>query len=128
MSPQRSRLLLKWLRYVSSPEGSPWTRQGTIRLSSYLYHQHSEVLLNGVLAFEANDGTRQCTEPLVMTLSAPHVQSPFIIRCCPRQKRLRGLVHVPTREHAFPKPCMLSMTKTCHPYIRGNRQKDDQFK
>src|SRR5215510_7605065 len=120
MSPQRSRLLLKWLRYVSSPEGIPWTRQGTIRLSSYLYHQHSEVLLDGVLPFEAENGTRERSKPLIMEPSTPDVQPSFIIRCCPRQKRLGGLVHVPPRKDALPKSCMHSTTQTFHPYVLGN--------
>jgi len=31
------------------------------------------MLLDGVLAFKAEDGTRECTKPLVMELSAPDV-------------------------------------------------------
>ena len=85
------------------------------------------MLLNGVLAFEAEDGARQGIEPLVMTLLAPHVQAPLIIRRCPRQKRLGLLVHVPTREDASAKSCMLSTMETCHSYALGNRQKDDQL-
>jgi hypothetical protein len=42
-------------------------------LLPYLHHQHSEVLFDSVLPFKAEDGTRQCPEPLVMTLSAPDV-------------------------------------------------------
>jgi hypothetical protein len=37
-------------------------------------------------------------------------------------KRLGGLVHVPTRENAFPKPCLLSMMETCHTHIMGYPQ------
>ena len=38
------------------------------------------------------------------------------------------LVHVPTKADAFPKPLVFSLTETCHPYIMGNPQKDDQLK
>ena len=85
------------------PQGHRWSRQGIARLSLYLHHQHSKLFLDGVCPFEAEDGTRQRTEPLVMTSSTPDVQSSLIIRRCPRQKRLGCLVHVPTREDAFPK-------------------------
>src|SRR5215510_511036 len=101
---------------------------GTIPLSLYLHHQHSQLFLDGVLPFEAENGTRERPKPLFMYLSTLDVHTSLVIRCCPRQKRLRGLVHVSSREHAFPKPCMQSMTKTCHPSMRGNRQKDDQRK
>src|SRR5205085_8569468 len=94
----------------------------------YVHHEHSKLFLDGVLPFKAENGTRQRPEPLVMTLSTPYVQAPIVIRRCPRQKRLGLLVHVPTREDAFPKPCMLSTTKTFHPYVMGYPQKDDQLK
>jgi hypothetical protein len=103
-------------------------KEGTAPLSLYLYHQHSKLFFDAVLPFEAEDGTGQCTEPLVMTLPAPHVQSSLIIRRCPRQKRLGGLVHVPAREDAFSKPCVFSLTETFHAYVVGNPEEDDQLK
>ena len=103
-------------------------QQGTTPLSLYLHHEHSKVLLYGVLPFKANDGTWERSKPLVMELSAPYVQSSLLIRRCPRQKCLGLLVHVSTREDAFPKPCLFSTTQPCHTHIMGNRQQDDQFK
>src|ERR1700745_3539244 len=103
-------------------------RQGTTPLSLYLHHQHSEVLLNSVLPFKAENGTWQHSKPLFMEPSTPDVQSPLIIRCCPRQKRLGYLVHIPTRKNPLTKPLLFSTMETCHSYVLGNRQKDDQFK
>src|SRR5262249_15363347 len=116
------------------PLGQTWSqvprrgRQGTAPLSLYLHHQHSEVLLNGVLPFKAENGTGQCTEPLIMPSSTPHVEASLIIRRCPRQKRLGYLVHVPTREDACSKSCEFSTMETCHAHIMGYPQKDDQLK
>src|SRR5262249_49050191 len=93
-----------------------------------LYHEHSNVLLNSICSFKADDGTRERSKPLVMEPSTPDIQPSFIIRCCPRQKRLGGLVHVPTSEDAFSKSCMLSTMETFHSDILGNRQEDDQLK
>src|SRR5215471_18120409 len=121
MSPQRSRLRLQYLRDVSSTEGTPWTRQGTTQLWLYLHHEHSNVLLDSIFSFKADNGTRERSKPLLMEPSTPDVQPSFIIRCCPRQKRLGGLVHVPTRKDALPKSCTLSTTQTFHPYVVGNR-------
>jgi hypothetical protein len=36
------------------------------RLSLYLYQQHSELLLDAIFPFYAEDGTRQCPQPLFM--------------------------------------------------------------
>jgi hypothetical protein len=79
MSPQRSRLRLQWLRDVSSLEGMPWTRQGTIRLSSYLHHEHSKVLFDAVLPCKAEDGTGQYPQPRFMEPSAADVHTSLII-------------------------------------------------
>jgi len=87
----------------------------TVLLLPYPSHQHSEVLFDGVHPFKAENGTWQHAKPLFMEPSAPYVQATIVIRRCPCEKRLRLLVHVPTREDAFPKSCVFSLTKTCHP-------------
>jgi hypothetical protein len=116
------------LGYGEALRADRGSRHGTNGLLSYLDHQHSKVLLDAVLPFKAEDGTGQYPNPFFMEPSAPHVQATIVIRRCPRQKRLGGLVHVPTRENALTKPCMLSTTKTFHPYIVGYPQVDDQLK
>ena len=41
-------------------------RQGIAPLSLYLHHQHSQLFLDGVLPFEAENGTRERPKPLFM--------------------------------------------------------------
>jgi len=63
-----------------------------------------------------------------MESSAAYVQPSLIIGRCPLQKHLGLLVHVPAREDAFSKSCLLSTMEAFHSSVVDNRQKDDQLK
>src|SRR5262245_42130570 len=103
-------------------------QHGPTPLSSYLHHQHSQLFLDGVLSFKGEDGTGQHAKPLYMLPSTSPLFIAIIIRGCPRQKCLGYVVHITTREDAFPQSGMLSMMETCHTHLMGDPQKDDQLK